>query len=205
VTCGSAKVRRTMPKVDRPVDRGEALRMGAQAMQDGMVEVRENSGNRGAHGATGVRTKHHYGRKSTGDVFMMYAQDQAAQPHLYVLTNQPVQQEIPIAVRPIAPSVPITGPVSKPVAPAVPVVSVEPPPAAVSDLDDDSYELDISMLTISQIRNLAMDAETAADAIEAEREGKNRDNVIAYLESVAKVAVTSTAGMSAKEIASKAG
>ena len=104
---------------------------------------------------------------------------------MFIWANAPtVNPALPKAVRPVASDVPVIMPVPVPPVPiAQPVVQqhIDLPAAKVPELDDDDYELDMAMLNLPQIKNLNLDAETAADAIEAEQSGRQRKDVLAYL------------------------
>lgn len=152
-----------------------------------MVSVRENSGNIGAHGVIGVRTRINYGRHRHGDVFQMHKDDYVAQPHRYVRMEevvqapQPTRPEAPVvaAPQPVAPlPVPV---VEKPIVPT----SEELVKVAMQPVPDDEIEVDITILPLTQIKRLELDKESATDALELERSSKKpRQSVIAYLESL---------------------
>lgn len=154
-----------------------------------MVAVRENSGNIGAHGVIGVRTRINYGRHKHGDVFQMHKDDVLAQPHRYSRVEesmaqlpQPAKPEAPVVEAPqyVAPApMPV---VEKPVVPA-PEELVK---AAMQPVPDDEIEVDITILPLVQIKRLELDAGSAKDALELERSApKPRKSVIEYLESLA--------------------
>lgn len=185
VTCPSIKRHANRPPMERAMSQQGAKAM-AQTMSTNVL-VKENSGNRGAHSVIGVRTGSQYGRHSHNDEFVMSSQDQNAQPHLYLLIGPAPSDKLIDTSQVLQPSdnVHVPRPVSPPT-PAVPAGIVKPAPAVPPE--DEGEELDISLLTLQQIKNLKLDPDTALEAIEVERLGSNRKTVIAYLTEISGVA-----------------
>jgi GT2 family glycosyltransferase len=164
------------------------------------VLVQDNSGNKGMHGAYGIKTGRNYGGKVHGEQFTMAAADQKMQPHLYIMVananaaavQRPVEKPLPPA-QPVAPPPQVvmpSQPVAQPVEPIerkVPqytqAVAAEPEPVVTTPAQE--YEVDLSMFNALQIRNMGIDKETAAMAVVAEKAGLNRPDVLMYLEKVA--------------------
>jgi len=149
----------------------------AVVADDGMVEVVENSGNKGKHSIVGASTGRKYGNKRHGQRFRMRPEDQAAQPHLYVRTSlvQRVDTAPAVPARPTAPAS-----VSRPAAPPAPTPKEEAEP-----YDAEQDGIDLSLLKVSQIKALDLVGEDAALAWEQEMDGKQRKTVLEYLEAQA--------------------
>lgn len=166
-----------------------------------MVLVVENSGNIGAHGVVGTKTRINYGRHKHGDTFLMHFDDFMSQPHRYVRANVESMAE----PKPSKPEAPVPEPVQaqeqlsvaepKPTKPVLP----EPAPApsvavekavlekAATPIQDDEIEVDITILPLVQIKQLGLSAEDAEAALELEMSAKKpRQSVVDYLKSVAK-------------------
>lgn len=171
------------------------------AVGDNMVMVMDNSGNVGAHGVVGASTRTKYGRKIHGQPFAMDIRDQRSQPHLYIL--QQVQQPMVQTPMPARPAVTVSTPV--PVPPAVvttmsqlvtittPPVSEKPEEAKLAAFSADEEGIDISLLTLQQIKMLGLDPESASEAYEAEAMDKARKGVLQYLQGVAGDALKNSA------------
>jgi len=176
----------------------------AKAMvNSGDVHVRENSGNQGGHRVIGAATRRMYGKRRHGQVFEMDVKDQRAQPHLYILVEQPraktTLQRPPAPARvsrPKAPLVQTPPPVVKEVRGAVVAGPTQlaldahdlEEPEKTEELPDhnvDAEGIDVSMFTLAQVKKLGLEGEVAAEAYEAEVMGRARKSVLSYLESVA--------------------
>lgn len=169
--------------------------ISASGIPEGYVKVEENSGNRGGHFVMGRITRTNYGRHKTGDIFPMHAQDQAAQPTLYKIVSQPVQQPIPQVVKAT-----VTKPVdmqqiekvvaSKPqelpdVQEYAEIVEKNVDPEAVgSDNVPTDYVPPVGTLTERMLRNMTLTVEWAEAMLVEEQAGKNRIGVQNYLRSI---------------------
>jgi hypothetical protein len=143
-----------------------------------MVAVRENSGNIGAHGVVGVRTRINYGRHKHGDMFEMHIDDAVSQPQRYVRMADS-RLDTPVPERPIAPqSAEVVAPPAEHIKPEVVKKALEPIP-------DNEVEVDITLLPLVQIKRLELSSEDAGYALEQEKASdKPRQSVINYLETV---------------------
>lgn len=157
--------------------------------QDKMVLVLENSGNVGAHGIVGVRTRINYGRHKHGDTFKMHIDDVLAQPHRYVrIPEKQVQTTMP--TKPEAPASAISvEPQSMPVLESIPHASQQQAQEilvkASEPVPDDEVEIDITIMPLIAIKKLDLSKEDAAMALESERSAsKPRASVVKYLEQV---------------------
>lgn len=172
-------------RAGQPIPSREVDRVTEDAQRQlGMIQVVENSGNRGRHAVRGISSRTNYGYKKHGEVFYMHPADQQLQPHLYVII--PTQQEVPAArvavQRPQppapAPRVPVEQ-VSQPVPPAPAVGEEEPELLGGYNAAVDG--IDITVLPLPAIKRLDLSGEVAADAYEQELDGRARKTVLAYL------------------------
>lgn len=143
-----------------------------------MIVVKENSGNIGAHGVVGARTRINYGRHKHGDVFEMHRDDAMAQPQRYVRMADD-RVGAPAPEKPIAPQTVVS------VAPPVEPIKPEVVKKALEPIPDNEVEVDITLLPLVQIKRLELSTEDAGYALEQERASdKPRQSVINYLETV---------------------
>jgi glycosyltransferase involved in cell wall biosynthesis len=170
-----------------PAVKSEPIQQTQQS-HEGEVLVYDNSGNKGLHPVRGVKTGKQYGHKVHSEQFMMNTADQKAQPHLYVLVPSALPEVKRTFERPAPPQPAPTPPpepakYTEPPKQAEPAKPVEPVSNAASgNGKEEEFELDLTLLNLPQIRNLGLDKETAAVALEAEKLGSNRRGVVKYLE-----------------------
>jgi len=163
----------------------------AAMVDTGMVMVIESSGNMGGHHVIGAATRKRYGRFRHGDTFSIDIRDQRAQPQLYVLVDRNVTRHVYAPERPVPPVVSRPTPVVEAPVPVsletrvvekVPKEGIEP---SVESYSVDADGVDISLLSLRQIKGLDLDPEFAAAAYEEEVMGHARKTVMSYLEDLA--------------------
>ena len=106
-----------------------------------MIEVVENSGNRGSHAVVGLVTRTKYGRKKHGDRFMMAVVDQRKQPRLYIPVGKPVTEQRAVVQRPSPPRV-----VMQPPPPPPPPVMRKVVGDVVEDVVEEVVEEDVELV-----------------------------------------------------------
>ncbi len=183
-SCGGKRIKQAPPNVTMQPLPNRGVPSMAQSNQSGhMVRVMINDGNQGMHGVNGLRTRIDYGMHKTGEVIQMHIDDQRAKPQHYVIQVEPEPELAQIAM----PSAPLfrnvndnlqlvtiepTEPITAPVVAAVPI----------AESVQQEEGIDLSILSLPAIKRLDWDAESARDALEAERLGSKRKNVIAFFE-----------------------
>lgn len=136
------------------------------------VRVRDDGGNFGKHHVIGTVSKKRYGRKRHGEEFDMLVDDYRAVSGRFELVRDEVQrQELD---RPVSPSA------------SRPEHAVRGGNGGEEVEEDEEYvEVDISKMTIDQIKALELGPEEAAIAYEVEAMSKGRKTLLAYLADVA--------------------
>lgn len=188
-SCGGKRVKSSVPTSDTLTSQISHLNRGVPSMvqnnqqnESALVNVMINDGNRGMHTIVGLRTRIDYGMYQHGAIIQMRIEDQRAQPQWYVIQQQ-VAQAQPEFVMPTEPVVKFTQPTV--IEPTAPLTVAKPEvPAAPEEIVVQDEGIDISLLALSAIRNLDWDAETAAQAMEIEREGKQRQSVMNFFETI---------------------
>lgn len=185
-SCGGKRIRQAAPppSVTAQTSNRGVPSMAQQNRSDHMVRVMINDGNQGMHGVFGLRTRIDYGTHKTGEVIQMHVDDQRAKPQHYVIQAEPEPDVLQVAM-PAAPmfrevgdkmqmvTIEPTEPIAAPVAaPATPAATVAAPDEGI----------DLALLSLPAIKRLDWDAESARDALDAERLGSKRKNVIAFFE-----------------------
>jgi glycosyltransferase involved in cell wall biosynthesis len=183
-----------MPKTRKAMRRGRGVPLPPSNSQQEITEmdkqgsvndvlVRENSGNKGMHNVRGMATRRRYGRKRHGQEFMMDLRDQEVMPHQFIIVQE-VSHGIP--EKPKAPAVKVSRPpavaISRPPAPDLQLPPAPEPEEELEAYDVDAAGIDISILTLAQIKRLRLSPMESAEAYESEAMDRARKTVLAYLE-----------------------
>lgn len=150
-------------------------------------------------GVRGRATRVFYGKKKGGDVFEMHIADQRLQPQLYKIVGEagqpgPIER---VAAPPVAPIPPVPHIRRVNVMEELPdddgVVDEQVLFEAYEPIHDDEQEIDIATMSLRALKGLQWDPDTALTALEVEREGRRRKNVLEYLEMKAAPAIAKAA------------